>query len=254
MMRPSIASLLLVSTLTLAGCADGTTPVPSQELVETEETFSLGGIDPDLLGTFRGQAVEIGELTLLALKSDGTFHYGMAIVCAALPEPCGPAQEDGYYKLTQRQSDRYLELYNKKGIQRARFQYALTGDTLRMRRTDTGGGEWRSMVRSDQAWCAMPSDCDMQGLKTAACAGEWACASDACDFQCRPHIQQPACLFEGSEHEGWYLSEGEDLLCHAQCAGASLRCTGASATSEEFHALQGEGCDGSFVMKGRCSL
>jgi hypothetical protein len=256
MMRPSIGSLLLASTLAFAGCADGTTAAPTQDLVETEETFSVGSIDPELLGTFRGQAVEIGELTLLALKSDGSFHYGMAIVCAALPEPCGPAAEDGYYKLTQREDDRYLELYNKKSILRARFQYALADDTLRMRRTDTGGGEWRSMVRADKAWCALPSDCNVQNLKGKACAGDWECASDACEYSCKPHleVEEPACMFDGSEHEGWYLSDGAQLLCHAKCAGASLRCSEPSSTSEGYHAVMGEGCEGSLVMRGSCSF
>lgn len=258
MMRPSIGSLLLGSALALAGCADGTTAAPTQDLVETEETFSVESIDPELIRTFRGQAVEIGELTLLALKSDGTFHYGMAIVCAALPEPCGPAAEDGYYKLTQRKDEQYLELYNKKGIQRARFEYALADDTLRMRRTDTGGGEWRSMVRADKAWCAIPSDCGVQNLKEKACAGDWECASDACEFSCRPHpeveAEEPACMFDGSEQEGWYLSDGAQLLCHAKCAGASLRCSGASEISEGYHAVMGDGCQGSLVMKSPCSL
>lgn len=255
MMRPSIGSLLLASTLALAGCADGTTPAPTAELSEAEETFSVGTIDPELLGTFRSQALQIGELTLLALKADGTFHYGMVIVCAAPPEPCGPAQEDGYYKLTSRKDDRFIELYNKKGIQSARFQFELVGDTLRMRRTDTGGGAWRSMVRSlDNAWCAMPSDCTGQALKGAACDGDWECASSTCDYKCTPHVQEPACMFEGSEQEGWYLNDGADVLCQAKCAGASLRCAGESITNEGYHVLQGEGCDGSLVMKGTCSL
>lgn len=295
MLRLSIGSLLFASALTLAACAEGTsTPAPTSELSEAEGSFSVGNIDPELLGTFRGQAVQIGELTLLALKSDGTFHYGMAILCASPPAPCGPAEEDGYYKLTQRASARFLELYNMKGILRARFEYELRGDTMRMRRTDTGGGQWRSMVRSEDAWCALPSDCGVQNLKEGTCAGDWECAWSVCDYRCSlnacevsggrcqtkggcskggavgdPHeyvckdggleccvklTEEPACMFEGSTQEGWYLSDGEDRLCLAKCAGASLRCVGASITSEGYHAVQGEGCDGSLVLRGRCSL
>ncbi|NUQ75996.1 MAG: hypothetical protein HUU21_20850 [Polyangiaceae bacterium] len=297
MIRPSIGFLVIASVLSLAGCADGTTPAPSpsSELAHAEESFSssVGTIDPELIGTFRGEAVQIGELTLLALKTDGTFHYGMAILCASPPAPCGPADEDGFYKLVQRQKSRFIELYNMKGILRARFEYMLGGDTLRMRRTDTGGGQWRSMIRSEDAWCALPSDCGVQNLNEGTCAGAWDCVWGVCDYRCSLNAcevmggrcqtkggcsqgavgdahdyvckdggleccvklaEEPACMFQGSTQEGWYLSDGEERLCLAKCAGASLRCAGPSITSEGYYAVQGEGCDGSLVMRGRCSL
>jgi hypothetical protein len=292
MMRPSIGSLLLASTFALAGCEGGTIPSTSDS-TEAEESFTIARIDPALLGTYRADSIKIGGLTLLALKSDNTFHYGMAIVCVAQQADCGPAAEDGVYRVINRRDTNILELYSKKEILRARFEYELIGDSLRMRRTDTGGGEWRSMTRSEPAWCGAASDCGVQNLEEGTCEGDWSCELGACvyrcsesacevqggqcqakggcsprtvgnapDYVCKDAAQEccvdvteaPSCLFEGSEHEGWYSDGGQALLCNAKCAGAALRCSGVSATSEGYHAMGGEGCDGTLVLRGRCSL
>ena len=77
---------------------------------------------------------------------------GAALVCVA-GMPCGPAEEDGVYRVLKHRDKQFLELYSAKNILRGRFEMELTGDTLRLRRTDTGGGEWRSMLRSEPAWC-----------------------------------------------------------------------------------------------------
>ncbi|HZF50766.1 MAG TPA: hypothetical protein VE093_19035 [Polyangiaceae bacterium] len=257
MVRPLIGSLLLVSTLALAGCTDGTgASIPEvTDVIDTyteEEAFTGGSLVPELLGTFRADALHIGELTMLALKSDGTFHYGMVVACVAGQE-CAPAAEDGQYKLLHRASDRFIELYNVKDILRGRFQYELVGDTLRLRRTDTGGGEWRSMSRTDAPWCASASDCGLQNLKGAECAGAWECSKNECAFQCDDHADVPSCMFDGSEHEGWYVDDGSELLCNAKCAGASVRCGGPGATAGGYYAVQGEGCVGSLIMRGSCS-
>jgi hypothetical protein len=185
MIRQSVASLLVASIVALAGCADDAI---SADLAAGHEgnDLSEAATDEQLIGTFRAQEVGIGELMLLVIKADATYHYGMAIVCAAKPDLCGPIQDDGYYKLTHNAPYKYIDLFDVAGNAKARFQYDLDGDTLQIRRLDTGG-EWRSMKRTAPPWCAVPNDCGLQNLPEARCVGEWSCATNACAFQCEPH-------------------------------------------------------------------
>lgn len=221
MLRLSIGSLLLASTLALAGCADGT-PAPSSDVAEAEEPFASGSLDPQLVGTFRGDTVALGELMLLVLKSDGTFHYGMVIVCATAPQPCGPIEEGGNYKLTQKDAMNFLELYSEKGIQRARYQYAFDGDALRMRRVDTGSGIWRTMTRSDSAWCGAPADCGVQNLAEGTCVGDWECLWNVCSYQC----SEQACETAGGQCQtkGGCAQGGGSSARNHLCKEADLEC------------------------------
>jgi hypothetical protein len=185
MIRQSVASLLVASIVALAGCADDTI---SADLAAAQEENDLNeaAVDEGLIGTFRSQEVGIGELMLLVLKSDASYHYGMVVVCMAKPDSCGPIQDNGHYKLTHRSNFKFIDLFDSEGNPKARFQYELADDTLRLRRLDTGG-QWRAMTRSSPPWCAVPNDCGLQNLPEARCVGEWSCATNACAYQCAPH-------------------------------------------------------------------
>lgn len=206
MVRHSVASLLLAAIAALAGCVEENVASSPSIIEGQEETTPPVAVEDGSspVGTFRAQEVGIGEVMLLVLKTDGTAHWGMAILCAAKPESCGPVQEDGHYRLTQRESGNTLDLLDWKGNLRASFQYALTNDheTLRLRRVDTGG-QWRSMKRSEPAWCAAADDCALQNTPVSRCIGAWSCAENACNHQCEPRpcdAQDDGCEIASSTH------------------------------------------------------
>lgn len=166
----------------LTGCSaddDGALEVTTDE---AGEDLAVLGREPTPIGTFRSDEVRIGQLMLLVLKDDGTFHSGIAAACAFPVESCTPVR-DGYYHVSQRSpGNAGLYLYNADGDPIDQYQYHLAGDTLHLRRLSSM--EWYTMDRSASAWCGEASDCEVQGLGTAACIGEWMCSTNQCRYSC----------------------------------------------------------------------
>jgi hypothetical protein len=186
MARAQLALLILVPALACASCAGGKeNPQANEEAPATAPLI----VDKALIGTFTADTMMVGKLAQLVLKTDGTFHSGMVVACVR--PPCYPVTQDGTYKLEMREGYKYLRLFDTLGEPAGSYQYALRGDTLRLRRMGGVGGTWQSLMRDEKSWCAAPSDCSLQNLPVGPCGGEWSCAQNACWWQCGPIASNP---------------------------------------------------------------
>lgn len=182
MFRTHAAFKALVPAFALGLLSCVADPSLMGEVDVMEDEAALVVPNPGLYGTFRISTVEPGQLTLLVLKTDGTYHTGKAIAC--FTTPCNPVQEDGRYLLgVSSDARKYLYLYSESG-DREVYEYALGGDTLRVRAKGTA---WVSMSRTvDASWCEEPLDCKLQGLPVGPCAGSWYCGWNICSYACWP--------------------------------------------------------------------
>lgn len=184
-MNRTFYALLLAPALASAACAVGEVgPQPVDELATAE---SPAIVNNPLIGTYTAKGVGAGRLALLVIKNDGTYHSAQVVYC--LIGPCPPVATDGRYRLELRSDASFLTLMTDESEIVAKYQYALVGETLRLRNvyTPTTTGAWQSMERAVKAWCATDTDCATQNLPTGPCAGEWMCGAEStCSYQCAP--------------------------------------------------------------------
>lgn len=178
MLRAKFALLALIPVLAAASCSAETGDQPAETDLSIEAR-------PALIGTFKSDTFTVGALVQLVLKTDGTFHSGKVIACAGFTTPCDPAQQDGVYRLSSRDSYQIMSFYDPGGTLLERYQYEIAGDSLRLRRLEMKSA-WRTLERANVAWCAAPSDCALQNLPVGPCAGTWMCEENACSYTCRP--------------------------------------------------------------------
>lgn len=184
-MNRTLYALLLAPALASAACAVGEVgPQPTSD-VGTAEAPMI--INDAMMGTFTATEMRVGQLAQLVLKTDGTYHTGQVVAC--LIGPCPPVTQDGAYRLEIRSGATYLALLGADNQIDARYQYVLTGDTLRLRSVypRTKSETWLTMARAEQAWCDVDKDCATQNLPTGPCASEWMCGeNNACVYECAP--------------------------------------------------------------------
>jgi len=186
-LRPSslllVPVLALVPALTLFACA-GESPEDDPAIGLVREPIPAG--DNHFVGTYTNIVVpEPGDLTMIVLKKDGTFHAETFITC--VKEPCYPIAEDGNYSLLRQRTTTYINLYlGGTDVLLAKYQYELHGDFLNLRlMSSTADGTWMSLQRSPTAWCATHNDCAQQDLIPGPCAGQYLCTStNACSYHC----------------------------------------------------------------------
>lgn len=184
MLRTTLASLALVPALVLGHLACVGAGAVDEEAVQQEES-AIAVTNPALIGTFRGIKLQVGELALLTLKSDGTYHRGTVVAC--FTTPCYPASEDGAYAVSSRNGETFLALYPEDRSVVERYEYGLRGDTLRLRRLMDTSGKWITMVKTEGAsWCDVDNDCHVQNLPEGPCATDWYCAANVCTYSCLP--------------------------------------------------------------------
>lgn len=99
-----------------------------------------------LVGTFRAEIYGGGGVTLLALKTDGTFHREIGLVC--VKEPCDPEMANGKYIVARREGRSYLDLMNADGALLTRYEYLLKGDLLRLRAVSRESKDWETLSSS----------------------------------------------------------------------------------------------------------
>lgn len=128
------------------------------------------------LGTFTTAEPQAGDLQNLVLMSDGRFHAEQVVYC--LTAPCDPAPMNGTYERVSNNFARQLKLYDAEGVLVASYQYTYDGETLNVR----GEGEWQAMNQAETAWCGQVADCQVQGIVTPACEGNWHCHPSGCMF------------------------------------------------------------------------
>ncbi len=179
MLRTQLAFLALLPALALGwGACTGETD--SGDDAVAEEGAAMVAPRPGLFGTFRGKPTALGGLTMLVLKSDGTYHRARLFVSETAPY--APA-DDGIYQITVRGGATMMTLYPNASDVVDRYQYVLAGDTLRVWPVDMRA--WTTLKRTpDAAWCDVPRDCDLQNLPVGVCAGTWNCGGNVCDYTC----------------------------------------------------------------------
>ncbi|MCK6587613.1 MAG: hypothetical protein L6Q76_08520 [Polyangiaceae bacterium] len=135
-----------------------------------------------LVGTFRAEIYGGGGVTLLALKTDGTFHREIGLVC--VKEPCDPEMANGKYIVARRKGRSYLDLMNADGALLTRYEYLLKGDLLRLRAVSRESKDWETLQRSRKTWCGVPNDCSLQNIPKGNCTQPWSCDEAVCKDLC----------------------------------------------------------------------
>lgn len=184
MLRTHLAFMALVPALALGGAACTADLDSGEGVMESEAAMTTP--TPELFATFRGDAKNVGDLPLLVLKADGTYHRTIVVPC--MPSPCAPIEDDGLYQLWGRDGGNYISFYPDDGSPVDRFQYAIAADTLRLRRM-TERDAFHLHRTIDRAWCEEPRDCALQTLPAGPCGGgTWTCftATEICKYSCRP--------------------------------------------------------------------
>lgn len=148
----------------------------------TAEAESEAAImDMPLIGSYRAETFGGGGVTLLALKTDRTFHREIGLVC--VKEPCEPEQAAGAYVLRRRDGETFLVLMNADGALIDRYQYILKGDYLLLLPVGRSS-EWETLKRSRDTWCGVPTDCSLQNIPKVHCTQGWACEEAICRDPC----------------------------------------------------------------------
>jgi hypothetical protein len=172
-----IPILTLLPALTVAACVGGNTE--DESTFEVQEAIPIG---VHLVGTYTGNSHQAGNFSQLVLKTDGTYHAMIFVICKKAP--CPEVEQDGHYSLFQRDTIAYFQTYDASGTAIARVQYALNGDTLNLRKLEPSA-TWTPMERSPTAWCATDHDCATQDLLPGPCAGQYLCDDQsACNYHC----------------------------------------------------------------------
>ncbi len=183
MLRLQPATMLLLPVLTVLPAI--TVTACAGEDTGDESTFADQEAIPrrvHLVGTYTGDSYQAGNFSQLVLKTDGTYHAMIFVTC--MKTPCNDVEQDGHYALFRRHTLTYFQTYDASGMAIDRIQYALNGDTLKLRKL-VPSGTWTPMVRSPTAWCATDQDCATQDLPTGPCAGQYLCDDkSACNYHC----------------------------------------------------------------------
>lgn len=178
--------LFLVPVLTLTAC--GSDKPVDETTGAVQEAIPTGGYH--FVGTYANSSRQVGSLSQLVLKTDGTFHSAKVVAC--ITAPCNDIEQNGTYTLFRRDTFAYFELYERSSHTAvARYQYTLRGDTLNIRPLSiptapiAPTATWISMQRAPAAWCAITSDCAQQDLTPGPCAGQYICTEKSiCNYQC----------------------------------------------------------------------
>jgi hypothetical protein len=178
MLRPRFCPLALISVLGLTACSGGVT---IEEAFAGEAKPFMPRDASKFAGTFANHTDRIGEFTQLVLKTDGSYHRAMLVVC--FNYPCEPVQQDGLYKFSYEGTRTYLDFSPARKDPFERYEYSLGGDSMTLRAV-TRPGEAFTMQRSAVAWCASSRDCALQNLPFGSCAGHYVCAQSACNYLC----------------------------------------------------------------------
>ncbi len=189
MLRARYSVLAFIPFFACAACGNKEAPTGNSteqigELVTAEPSYTA------MVGTFEGATGAPGDLTRLVMKTDRSFHSDTVVACANsnVTSPCNPVAQDGVYKLYKLEDRTYVALYNKDGSQLQRYQYIKREKTLQLRRL-APEAPWRSLDQAVNAWCGAAADCALQNLPVGPCAGEWACGSSMCKYECA----KPSC-------------------------------------------------------------
>jgi hypothetical protein len=146
----------------------------------------------ELWGTWVGVDTGSTGIGLLVLKSDFTYHEEDVVNC--IQAPCPPEVKEFRYSIELPRGPVPLSLLLLGPNDEKRFQFAYQFDEQGLLVLINMDSDTRvrplHFKRGDSAWCAQPSDCDLQNLERIECAGLWVCNASACNFTCEtpPHM------------------------------------------------------------------
>jgi hypothetical protein len=181
--RHAILALIPAFALGFLSCTvDPATENEENIAEEDEATLVIGDRESNMHGTYRAIATGPGGMTLLVLKTDGTYHRAITLMCP-WAGPCGlAAKDDGQFSIRRRGGLSYMFLYSDSGRVN-NYEYLLRGDTLRLRRLDQR--TFISMTKTVEAsWCDERQDCLLQNLRDPSCPGVWYCGLNLCNYAC----------------------------------------------------------------------
>jgi hypothetical protein len=138
-----------------------------------------------IFGTFRNEQSGSG-IAVLTLKTDWTFHLEEGLVCVRAP--CPLPEVNGSYRMGQLNGDNVLMLQGEVGDGRTQLEYLryFLRDEVLYLAPVARYSTWQKLPRSEPAWCGVQDDCALQNLQDGPCAGQWYCASSACNYSCGP--------------------------------------------------------------------
>jgi hypothetical protein len=183
MLRTRNAILGLIPAFALGFLSCTVDPAAEKEENSAEDEASLVAADraTDMYGTFRAFVIAPGGMPLLVLKTDGTYHRAINMLCPPTVG-CAPAQDDGRFSIRRDDGVSYLFLYSDTGGV-GTYEYMLQGDTMRLRLLDQRN--FVSMTKTVEAsWCGERYDCFLQNLPAPSCSGAWHCGLNVCNYGC----------------------------------------------------------------------
>jgi hypothetical protein len=197
MLRAHHAMLTLIPAL-LAGytaCAGEDASDEDNAAVKAEASTERGTeprTEPTIIGTFRDDG-SVSGIAVLTLKMDWTFHLEEAVEC--IKYPCKRPEVNGVYKYATIDGVNALALYDGRETttQPTYLKYIFKGNVLYVAPVGRYA-KWQALTRSEDAWCDLPRDCVLQDLHGGTCLGEWACASNVCNYTC----DQAPCELDGT--------------------------------------------------------
>jgi hypothetical protein len=180
MLRARYATLFLVPAL-LTGYVACVGNDASEENNGAAEAEMKGA--PPIIGTFRDEGAMSG-IALLTLKSDMTFHLEEAVPCTQAS--CPRRSANGWYRLGNVDGNDVLTMVDERSRTPEQLRYMYWENVLYVAPVSRYYTWWQALPRSEPAWCGVPNDCTLQDLQVGPCAGEWYCASNACNYSCGP--------------------------------------------------------------------
>jgi hypothetical protein len=181
MLRTKLALFAFAPAFALGLLSCAVDPVIEEEETIVEDEATIVAPDRDLYGTFRAPVTLPGQMPVLVLMSDGTYHRVIRMPCSTAG-PCVPAEDNGQFVIHAREGVNYLTLSSHTGAV-GRYAYVLMGDTLRLR--VVGERDFVSMTKTPEAaWCGEMHDCGVQNLQGGSCAGVWSCWTSVCTYNC----------------------------------------------------------------------
>jgi hypothetical protein len=234
------ALALAAGLLCVLGCDGQAAPYDDTGMDTADETSKADdGTKP--LGTYRGEAEIGGQPYVLLLKSDTTY-YLQGFDRWIEEAPGDPWELRGQYKFTKDGPRRYIRFLSSDGEEvLARYAYELSEGALSLR--PVGESFWTVLLQAptDQAWCDVAGDCQVQSLPQPRCLGAWTCESNACRFDCGVEPGTCGGFLGNTCAEGYFC----DYTREAQCGWADQ--TGTCKQLANYCAAVYEpvcGCDG----------
>jgi hypothetical protein len=241
-MKKTMLFLTLVALVGL-GCDSNT----STQEVNNPSTGKADGTDAPV-GTFQGSSGYLGDMTLLVLKTDNTYHRERLIEC--FHYPCPKSVDDGSYMFTRNGSMNASSIYSinlkdDAGFESELYGYTFDGNALTLYSGPGYPQHEQVLVKAENAWCNVVDDCKIQNLPEPRCMCEATCVENTCGWTEIAPVCKPVCI-SGDNGNGWYNSCDGTFYCQSQCSSSTVaECGDIGTRSEGWYTNEpNQGCEG----------